>query len=152
MKLSFAQQIYMPTKPERIPPVHEFFVSPHITVESSYHEYAIVHETGSRFREQIHVLLDEYFAPVERYELGEETLAYLKVSPPPKPSVEKIIKFAKMPRPQKPIEMQKDVALTLDLRKMQREIFYKVDYLGRELIVRVTNKGNLEVHELVKVE
>lgn len=56
-----------------------------------------------------------------------------------------------LPKPTQAIEVQSDVALRLNLRKMHRDTFYSVDYLGRAFIVRLTNRNRLEVHELVEV-
>jgi hypothetical protein len=67
------------------------------------------------------------------------------------PAKLKTINLRKLPRPKHAIEIQQDVALRLDLKKIARDTFYKVDYLGRELIIKISKDGNLEVHELVEV-
>jgi hypothetical protein len=62
------------------------------------------------------------------------------------------LKIRELPHPKRPIEVQREVALRVDLKKVGKGVFYKVDYLGRELLVRVTKENQLEIHELVEVD
>jgi hypothetical protein len=57
-----------------------------------------------------------------------------------------------LPKPHKPIEIQDNLAMRLDLKKLHPDTFYKFDYNGRELIARINKQGMLEVHELVYVQ
>jgi hypothetical protein len=57
-----------------------------------------------------------------------------------------------LPEPQKAVEVQNNLALTLNLNQIERNVFYLTEYAGKQIAVRVTSHDKFELYDVVDSE